>query len=202
MYHAYDDYNEYSVRYVEEDGHILAEDFFLGKELELIVWNIDFDRVPGYEVSKIYYLNYQQPLKEQFVYYYAGSDNMLVIMKKKEIEDKIPPEIYAGDVYFPIEAANRGKLSYDYLLELFCAKDNVDGVLFPHKEGMKNGYYIEGYDKNLFLNASAGAVITLKVGAVDQAGNKSEKEVRCYLVDTGSRHMGDGRKKRVRFVNA
>jgi len=127
---------------------------------------------------------------------------MTVIMIPIKVEDKIPPEIYAGDVFFPLKFANSGKLTYDYLIKLFSAKDDFDGELTSIEQGILNGYFIEGYNEEDFLKASDETAIALKVVAVDKAGNRKEQEINCCLVDTKSRHIGNGRKKRFRFVSA
>lgn len=201
VYYAYNDYNKFSIDYVDTNNRTLAKDPVVTKKGRPIRWKINFDRVPGYKVKEIKYWKYPQPLQEVIYTQYLGSYHMKVIMEKIEETDKIPPLIYAGDIYFPLKAANRGKLSYDYLLQHFSVNDDVDGRLVPVEAGSVNGYYMEGYDAELLKNATEDMVMPLKIIAFDKRGNQSECSVNCYIIDTKSCHAGDGKKKRIRFVN-
>lgn len=200
-YYTYNDYNKFSIDYVDVNNHTLAKDPVVSKKGKPIRWEINFNRVPGYKVNEIKYWRYPQPLQEVIYTEYLGSYHMRVVMEKIEDVDKIPPDIYAGDIYFPLKAANRGKLSYDYLLEHFSVNDDVDGELTPVEAGSVNGYYMEGYDAALLSNATGDAIMRLKIIAFDKAGNRSELNINCYIIDTKSCHTGDGKKKRLRFAN-
>ena len=200
-YSAYNDYNIFYIKYVDEENNYLATDSFFSKDGELITWRIDFNRVPGYEVKEIRYWKYKQPLKEVITFYYGGSYYMTVIMVGIKDEDVTPPDIYAGDVYFPVKFANSGRLSYDYLMNLFAATDDRDGLLDSIDHSVVNGYYIEGYNEEAFIKATGDAIVVLRIVAVDKAGNRRGQDINCYLVDTEAEHIGDGKKKRFRFTS-
>lgn len=202
-YYAYDDYDEYTISYDDiDDKYKVFESYrFSSKRCEPITWRIDLNKASGYKVVRIVYCKEEFPVQEEIVTDYMGSFMMKVYLKKVKAEDKTAPEINAGDVFFPLNAANRGMLTYNYLLNLFSASDNFDGALPGQMEGAESGYYIEGYNENMFLSASGETVIPIAIVAVDKAGNKEEKIVNCYIIDTSPRHRGEGRKKAYRFSN-
>ncbi len=88
------------------------------------------------------------------------------------------PQIEAYDRYFTLEQANSGKITEAVLLEKVIATDKEDGSLTNGTDVI-----IPNMNQYDFTN-STDLIITYR--AIDKFGNRSEKSVHVYIVDTNT----------------
>lgn len=117
------------------------------------------------------------------------------------------PQIQAADLYLPLEDAQNGKLTEEYLLGLAVATDeelkspiNEDGVMISGMDEINGtSFTIQDYQASDFTAAEHEMNLTITYRAQDAAGNVSTKMVRIHLADTSGEEYDIGK---VRFISA
>lgn len=116
------------------------------------------------------------------------------------------PQILAADLYVPLEDAQNGSLTEEYLLGRAKATDeelksgiNTEGRLKPGMDTASGTTFaVADYLAEEFTQASGEMSFTLTYRAQDKAGNAAVKMIRVHLVDTSGKIRDRGK---VRFIS-
>lgn len=117
------------------------------------------------------------------------------------------PQIHAADLYLPLEDAEKGRLTEEYLLGLAVATDeelkspeNADGLMPSGIDrDRQTSFTILDYQASDFTAAKEAMSVTITYRAKDAAGNVSTKRICVYLADTSGEERDTGR---ARFISA
>lgn len=93
------------------------------------------------------------------------------------------PAILANDLYFSLLDAQQGKITEQKLAEYARAFDLEDGEI-NYGKNANNSFLLKDYDEKFFLSCSASAEIPVTFQAIDCSGNRVERQILIYIVDT------------------
>lgn len=118
------------------------------------------------------------------------------------------PGITATDLYYTLEEAQGGAITYEELMSHASAYDreeitdeNPSGELKSGKdEERETAFSIVDYEESDFLNFAHGGSVTITYQAVDAGGNRTRKQIGVYLADTRARPV-DTTQTRLRFIS-
>ena len=116
------------------------------------------------------------------------------------------PQIYASDIYVPLNEAKKGMLTEEYLLSLAEAYDkelesetNKAGKLTHGvDEENETSFTVQDYQSEDFSMAESEMSLSVTYRAKDSAGNVTVKRITVYLVDTAGKEYNSGN---VRFIS-
>lgn len=119
------------------------------------------------------------------------------------------PGIVARDLYYTLEEARNGEITYDVLMGQASAYDreeitqeNQDGEIFSGKNQARGTEFcILDYHEEDFRSFTHGGSVTVTYQVVDAGGNRTRKQIRVYLADTTPRNVDD-QKSSLRFISS
>lgn len=119
------------------------------------------------------------------------------------------PGIAARDLYYTLEEAQNGVITYELLMEQASAYDreeitqeNPSGEIPKGRDETRGTQFgILDYSGDEFISFSHGGSVTVTYQAVDAGGNRTRKQIRIYLVDTAAR-SAEEQKSEVRFISS
>ena len=114
------------------------------------------------------------------------------------------PTIIAEDRYYSLRAAQDGEITEYELASHSRAYDREDGDIqysnVKENEAMGGSYFrISDYEAGVFTSLKGDSEVTITFEAVNSMGNKSEKKIKVYIVDT--RVELEESLGKIRFIN-